>query len=344
MTDVTFRPRFSLSPSIRAALDEIERNHWLVQNMLLMPQQQSWVRREITVARATATTKIEGIGESAGGISAEAARRAFAQALENALRAYEFIDYVSDLPEQPIDELVIRQINRDFLHGSAATLTPGVYRRGQNLVGNYTPPDQGDVPALMRAFVDWLHSVDLNDALKSGIAHLHLVAIHPFWDGNGRTARGIETLILQRSRLHFKKLLSIETRLLDVRQDYFAALAATLGSRFSRYDATPWLEFYASTLASEVQALVARLAEWHAQLDELHAMRHDAGILPRHADALAFAFRAGAMTRGDYIEITGVSPVTASRDLARLVEKGLLVADGRTSSRVYRPIPRQQSR
>jgi DeoR/GlpR family transcriptional regulator of sugar metabolism len=43
----------------------------------------------------------------------------------------------------------------------------------------------------------------------------------------------------------------------------------------------------------------------------------------------------GQMTRGDYVEITGVSPVTASRDLAYLVEKGMLKAQGMTRNRVY---------
>ena len=47
----------------------------------------------------------------------------------------------------------------------------------------------------------------------------------------------------------------------------------------------------------------------------------------------------GSMTRGVYVEITGVSPITASRDLAKLVELGFLVAEGKTRSRVYLPHP-----
>ena len=64
-----------------------------------------------------------------------------------------------------------------------------------------------------------------------------------------------------------------------------------------------------------------------------------AGLPPRLADALAYAHQTGAITRSEYIEITGVSPVTASRDLARLVETGLFVSEGKTRSRVYRLRP-----
>ena len=61
-------------------------------------------------------------------------------------------------------------------------------------------------------------------------------------------------------------------------------------------------------------------------------------LLRTHADALAFAYRAGQITRADYMEITGVSPATASRDLAVLVEAGVLIPKGKTRSRIYHPV------
>jgi Fic family protein len=231
-------------------------------------------------------------------------------------------------------------MNREFIHGAAETLTPGVYRKGQNRVANFAPPDQGDVPVLMRAFVEWIQTADLHPVLKAGIAHVHFVAIHPFWDGNGRTARGLDTLILQRSAFHFKKLLSMEARLLSVRQPYFDALGRTLGTTFGAYDATPWLDFYVRTLADEVRGLVSTLSEWHRGIEEVHSISHEVGILDRQADALAFVLHAKEITRSDYVEIMRVSAVTASRDLKDLVEKGLLLAEGNTSSRVYRPSSR----
>lgn len=337
MTDTTFTPAFTQTDSISASLAEIERNAWLIEHMLLMPRYEAWIHREVTYERASATTRIEGIGEDEDERTPDSVRKTTEQANANAVRAYEFIDYVSDLKDQPLDELVLRQINREFLHGAPATLTPGVYRKGQNTVGLYSPPDQGDVPSLMRQFVDWLQHGAEHPVLAAGIAHLHFVAIHPFWDGNGRTARALEALILQRSEFHFRKLLSMEKRLLSVRPHYFAAIEHTLGRAFGPYDATQWLEFYTATLALEVRELVGRLTTWHRHLENLYRAANEVGLQPRHADGMAFLLRLGQMTRSDYRDITGVSPVTASRDLKQLVDRDWIVPEGQTAARIYRP-------
>ena len=259
------------------------------------------------------------------------------QANLNAIQAYEFIDYLSDQADIPIDELVIRQINRDFMRGAAETLTPGVYRKGQNTVGAFQPPNQGDVPALMRSFAVWMRSDDdLNPIIRAGVAHIHLVAIHPFWDGNGRTARGLATLILQRSPFNFRKLLSLEKFIFDIRDDYFTAVERTLETRFRPdYDATSWLEFFTSTVLGQVSHLVGSLSDWHRMMSELYRLAETAGLNHRQADGFMFATRKGRLTRADYIEITGASPITASRDLAQMVKLGLFKPEGKTRARVY---------
>ena len=58
----------------------------------------------------------------------------------------------------------------------------------------------------------------------------------------------------------------------------------------------------------------------------------------RYVDAYALAVQSGQITRSNYVDITGVSVATASRDLAALVDAGVLVAEGKTRSRFYRPV------
>jgi Fic family protein len=326
---------YHLTSASEARLQDIAQKSWLVENMLLIPKYEAWIHREVAVERAVSTTRIEGIGvEEPGG---ETDARLVEAANANALRAYEFVDYLSDLRDEALSELVVRQLNREFLHGAAATLTPGVYRKGQNTVGAYRPPDQGDVPELMRAFAAWLREGDDHPIVAAGLAHLHLVAIHPFWDGNGRTARALEALVLQRSDFHFRKLLSMEKRYLEVRPHYFAALERTLGTAFGDYDATPWLDFFLQMMGLEADRLIAQLTGWHHDLEALRREGQKVGVLDRQAEAVAFLLRTGHLTRADYIEVTGVSPVTASRDLADLVAKGWLIAEGATTSRRYAP-------
>lgn len=347
MNDTIFIPNFDTTPLIQGQLGTIDTHAWLIQNMLIMKKQEARFHRDVRVERVAATTRIEGASmdeEAVGNLIRRPPARPTDDERENlsALDAYEFADYLSDQPDIPIDELVIRQLNRYFLQGASAVLTPGVYRNGQNKVGDrYDPPSHGDVPALMCAFANWLSrdSDDLHPALKAGIAHIHFVAIHPFWDGNGRTARALSTLILQRSTCNFRKLLSLESHLYHVREfGYFSAIERTLGREFTpKYDATEWLEFFTTSLAAQSLELTRQLTEWHRNIEQLREdlQALDMGLDDRNVDALAYASRMGKISRADYVEITGVSPVTASRDLARLTELGLLKPRGKGPSRVY---------
>lgn len=346
MNDSIFTPKYIITPEMAGNLQDIERQLWLIENVLLMPKHEAWIRREVSVRRAVGTTSIEGAGLGEAEVNQLLNRAAGDKGTEdeqanlNALAAYEFIDFVSDQSDIPVDELVIRQLNRYFMRGAAETLTPGAYRKGQNSVGIYSPPDQGDVPGLMRAFALWLRQEqdELHPVVKAGIAQIHSIAIHPFWDGNGRTARGLSTLILQRSTFGFRKLLSLESHLYDIRDSYFSAIERTLGSSFATdYDATPWLEFFILALSVEVQLLVARITDWHRAMEGIYAAAEAKGWDRRHADGLTFARWTGQITRSDYMEISGVSPATASRDLAMLVRAGHLIQEGKTRGRVYRP-------
>ena len=105
------------------------------------------------------------------------------------------------------------------------------------------------------------------------------------------------------------------------------------------YDATSWLEFFVVALARHLQELVDKLANWYDVMRQAQSIWASKGLPERQGDAYAFAVQAGQISRSDYIDITGVSPVTASRDLAQLVDAGVMMAEGKTRRRIYRPVP-----
>ena len=153
MNESIFTPQYTISSLMSTALESVERHRWLIDNMLMMPKHEVWLQRQMRLAnvkRASGTTRIEGaeldeeaVGRLVGRSTAVHSTKD-EQANINALQAYEFIDFLSEQPDIPIDELVIRQLNRYFLTGEPELLTPGVYRRGQNKIGDYTSPDQGE--------------------------------------------------------------------------------------------------------------------------------------------------------------------------------------------------------
>lgn len=340
-----FTPRFNLSPAAIETMEVIERSAWLIDNMLIMPKYELWIRREVSIERAAATTRIEGATLDADEVGQLAVKGPAGKPTEdelanlNALEAYKFVDYLSDQPDIPLDELAIRELNRYFLANTNEMLTPGVYRNGQNKVGNqYLPPNQGDVPELMRAFSAWLRNEDddVHPIVRAGIAHTQFVAIHPFWDGNGRTGRALATIILQRSRVNFRKFASLERFFEGVRRTYISSIQETLGERFTPgYDASPWLEFFASSLLAEGTRITDRLTKWHQTVAVLYQALEPLNVNHRQTDGMALALRSGKVTRREYMEMTGASPLTASRDLARLVELGILNPQGKTRGRFY---------
>ena len=77
-------------------------------------------------------------------------------------------------------------------------------------------------------------------------------------------------------------------------------------------------------------------------MSELYSYGPEAGLSARQTDGLMYANQTGQISRGGYMEVTGVPLATASRDLADLVAKGFLTLEGRTRDRVYRPVPVEQ--
>jgi Fic family protein len=345
MNEEMFQPIFNSDDKLLLEnIQEIGRHAWLIDHIPLIPKQEVWFRRDVAIGRAAATTRIEGatlsdaeVGELLRGNPPTRPSKDETANI-NAHEAYRFVDYLSDARDIPIDELAIRELNRYFLAGGDELLTPGIYRKGQNQVGSYTPPDQGDVPSLMREFTDWLNSENgLDPGIKASLAHLQLIAIHPFWDGNGRVARALATLLLQRSNLHFRRLLSLERFLWLVRDKYyFHSIELSLGERYEpNYDATPFLVIFTTAIRTASEALLDSITDWHRMAARVQELLEQAGLNKRQADGLLYAFQTGSISRPEYIEVTGAAPGTASRDLAKLARLRLVVAEGETRGRKY---------
>ena len=348
MNDSIFNPNYQITPRISDSLAAIDRNRWLVDNLLLMPKHEARLRREVRVSRASGTTRIEGAALEDSEVALLAKQGLPSVSNEdqranlNALQAYEFVDFLSDQLDIPVDELALRQLNRYFIAAASPALTPGAYRTGPHTGSDFQPPDHGEVPGLMKSFAAWL-CVDHDGThaiIKAGLAHLHLLALHPFRGANSSTARGLETLMLQKSEFGFRRLLALDSFLSNVKDDYLQAISSTLGLRYTPgYDATPWLEFNTIVLKICSDNLVTDTARWHRTMQEAHDVWEAKGWPRRQADAYAFAVQSGQISRSDYLEITGVSPVTASRDLAEMSKAGILIPEGKTRRRIYRPAP-----
>jgi Fic family protein len=263
--------------------------------------------------------------------------------IEGYRRALGYVLAMSDADYATFDTTELRAMHYMMLSHDLSK-SPGRYRKGPIYVHDerhdkvvYEGPDAADVPALMEALAASLHTGHGSDpVVRSAMAHLNLVMIHPFRDGNGRMARALATLVLTRSDIGEPEFSSIEEWLGVNTEDYYSALAQTgHGSWQPRDDAHLWLTFSLRAHHMQAQTVARRVdeaADTWAELDEL-AMEHS--LPDRAIDAMFDAVLGYRVRRGGYIKRTQVTEQTASRDLTALTSAGVLTPYGNGRGRYY---------
>jgi Fic family protein len=163
--------------------------------------------------------------------------------------------------KKPLTEELIQRLHALVEHGPRAKPTP--YRDGQNVIRDvssgaivYLPPEAQDVLALMSALVAWVQQAEkdgLPAPLIAGLVHYQFVTIHPYYDGNGRTARLLATFILHRGGYGLNGYFSLEEHHARDLAGYYGSLAVHLHHNYyegrAEADLTPWVEYFMKTLA-----------------------------------------------------------------------------------------------
>jgi Fic family protein len=182
---------------------------------------------------------------------------------------------------------------------------------------------------------------DTPPPVLAAIGHLQLVAIHPFNDGNGRTARAISRLLLGRGGYALDGLVSVDAHLDLHRSDYFAAIRASIGRAYEPgHDATPFVHFFLGAIIGAADHLLARLRGLGEVQIKVRRDVIDGTLPPTMLDALAYAYINRSLRAGEYRELTGRTAPTTTRDLRAATDMGYLVPEGATRDRWYRLGPR----
>jgi Fic family protein len=220
---------------------------------------------------------------------------------------------------------------------------PGLWRRGPISVTGpggqiaYRGPDADAVPDLMAKATDWLERGDLGapTIVRAAMAHLHIAAIHPFRDGNGRVARIAQSLILAREGLVSFEFASIEEYLGERTQGYYDVLERTQGGSYKpERSAREWVEFCVEAHIDQAQRRLDQIATAGARWTALEAIAEERRWPERMIIALEQSM-VGGTDRGRYAQEVGVSLATASADLRRLTDAGLLDQRGLGRSSRY---------
>ena len=243
-----------------------------------------------------------------------------------------------------INSLHFMMLGYDLAHN------PGRWRPGAVFVRNeqtdervYEGPDAEIMPGLMIELIDSFNQDDDEPGIiRAAMAHLNLVLIHPFSDGNGRMARCLQSLMLARGWGSLNPVfLNIEEYLGRNTDDYYEVLANVGGGSWQPGRETkPWVRFCLTAHFRQATTL-RRRAEYFRQLfDAAEAEVTGLGLNERMTVAVAEAAMGYRIRNATYRKGADVSDSLASRDLKSLVEADFLVPKGEKRGRFYVASPR----
>jgi|SRR3990167_1180045 len=340
-----FKPKFTITNLIANTLTLIERARGFLEAAVLSEEWVSKMQKKALILEAHHTTHIEGtqltLQQSEHlwqGKHVVSANPDDVKELLNYRKAFDLVsEYIGN--GEPITEGLIREIHKRLVknvRGNSAV--PGVYRKIQNYVINsktkdviYTPPAAYEVSQMMEELISWINQeTNIHPVLVSGIAQFQLVHIHPFLDGNGRTARLLSTLCLYQRGYDFKKLFTISEYYDRNRSDYYHAIQSV---RKSHMDMTRWLEYFSEGLSTQLQE-VKTLGKVAIEQSIFIKNHH---LSDRQKLAIEYISKQGEMNIQQFEKICpDVTRKTLQRDLNELIEKKILKTIGATSNLIYK--------
>lgn len=357
-----YAPTFTITSNLLAYIASIEAAKALIDHSPLVPAWDAKFRDEAMTRTIHFGTKIEGndlteeqarqvlqldttdshvLARQAGIV----ARERDVQEVINYRNVMAWIDKVEALGNQSLFSVeTLHTLHTLTMQGLIEEEAVGQYRHKQVIVRGaqggevvFRPPVSVEVPYLVDEFFAWLVSDQaqaVHPIFRAAITHYQLVYIHPFIEGNGRTARAFATLVLYQAGYDFKKFFSIEQYFdSDVEQYYHALLSV---QQNEQADLTYWLEYFCYGLAVEIDKIKQQVMRLSKDLRLKRELGKQVALSERQIILLETLQNQGEITSEDaQLLLPNVSTDTILRDIKDLIKKGVVKKQGVTKGVRY---------
>jgi len=341
-----FQPNFHYTDKIVNDVGQIAAARELILHSSFVPKWEVSLRHEAIIRSAHSSTAIEGNRLSLEQVSDLAQGREIMAIRKDKQEVLNYLSVLKDLSEladgNKINEKDIlsihKKVTQDTLENPSDS---GVYRTRYVVVGNritgeviFRPPANEHVPGLVNDLVEWLSSSQakvLDPVIEAGIAHYEFVRIHPFVDGNGRTARVIATLILYQRGFDTKQFFCLDDYYDSDRSSYYRALQSV---NEKTLDLTNWLKYFVEGVkvsAAAVKERVIRLSSERLRKTE----RGQIALTERQMQIMEHIIEKGSITNRDAREMFGISDRAALKEIRKLVDLEVIKPEGKGRSLSY---------
>jgi Fic family protein len=346
-----FKPKYTITDKILNNLTLIVSADEFIEQSHLVPKWEARLKRQALMRNTHSSTAIEGNKLTLEQVEALAAGKDVAatnkdkQEVLNYIEALEKIPTLAKKGKIRIADLLNthRIITKDVMQNS---LDSGVFRNRQVYVGKrifdgsilkeeveYMPPETEEVPGLVDEFLDWLNTDktwEINPVLVAGIVHYEIARIHPFIDGNGRTARLLATLILYLSGFDHRRIFALDDYYDRDRKSYYAALKT---AQDLNGDTTQWLEYFTTGILSSVQEVkdaIVKLGDKGKR-----AGREQVSLTQRQMQIVEYITTHGKVTNRELQELFKISAQAVHKELTKLVKIKVIQPAGEGRSLHY---------
>jgi Fic family protein len=337
---MTFKPNFIITPKIAKALMKIEALKETTKMLPITPEVMKTLRETTRLQSAHYSTRIEGNRLSQEEVEQVIKKHKHfpgRQRDEKEIKGYySALEWLENNLEKPLGEVTIRKIHALIENGGNRKIKPTGYRDGQNVIKDsvsgtiiYLPPEAKDVPVLMTELVEWIESEKSRFPcpIVAAVAHYQFVTIHPYYDGNGRTARLLTTAVLHRGGYGLRGLYSLEEYYAQDLQSYYNAISR--GEHHNYYfgraeaDITPWIEYFAAGMLDAFEHVAQRLEEARnkGSIDRSGVLRT---LTPKQRKVLTLFAAQATITSKDIAVLFGFSMRSARLLCRNLVGENFL--------------------
>lgn len=269
-------PKYTMTEKTRSNLQEIERLKDKIRGSRILPEAEASIRLRASVEAVHSSTSIEGNPLNAGEVRAvitsnkPLSREEYAEIeVQNYKKALDFIDRRRHgSPDLTLEDiLTLHQVITDRLLDKTRS---GKIRKNPVFIENqehevlYTAIEPEETEGALNEMLEWVREsqFSVHPVIIAAMIHFRMIAIHPFADGNGRTARALTSLFLALNQYDCNGALVLDSYYASDRKAYYAILQLTSGKIYAealKADLTPWLEYFTDGVLTSLHVLDAEI-------------------------------------------------------------------------------------
>jgi Fic family protein len=349
------KPHYKLTTKIVKNLTDIAEAKGIIEKAKLLPKHELRLKRQAMIRMSHSSTAIEGNVLDIHQVEALYANKKIdapardIYEVQNYINALKFIEKFIKT-KKPISERVLLKIHSLVTNKTLPKEQSGYFREGPVYVVKrrlgfpdevvYTGPKAINAPYLCNDLIEWINKSEeeeISPVIVAGVAHLEIAAIHPFNDGNGRTARALATLILYKRGYDFRHLFALEDYYNKDLPSYYKAINVGKNYEQRRTDNTSWLEYFVEGFKEEIMNVKNQVASLALKKVD-KSIRRKIYLSEKQQKIIDFIDQMGKIAVSDVVDILKAPQRTAQLELQKLKKLGIIkqVGNGPATSYVLK--------